>query len=563
MSGRGEVSISGSVAPVAASLVLGPILRHVSPQTATIWVEVSEPCTVEVLGHVATTFRVEGRSYGLVIVEGLEPGGTIPYEVSLDGNVVWPDQGTIGPSLLRTNSHDGDVSILAGSCRAAAPHEEPYTLDLMLDGEARGVDAMWAHSQRMKDEEPSRWPNLLLLMGDQIYADDSSPLVRSRIEKRRSENSDLPPEIVATFDEYCWLYHEAWSLPSERWLLSVVPSVMIFDDHDMIDDWNISESWVSDIRAEPWWQEHAIGGMMSYWIYQHLGNLSPSQIREEGMLARLTAVDDGTQILRDWAMESETFTPVPGGYRFSYFRDVGDVRIIVIDCRNGRVLEHGARQMVDDGEWAWICERAMEADGHVVLTTSVPVFIPDGIHDLQVWNEHVVDGAWGRWAARRGEAIRRELDLEDWSAFGDSFTAFRTLIDDLRKRKDPPRSITIASGDIHFSFAATVPQDSHVGPNVWQVVSSPIRNSLIPHERGVIRFTLTRIGRAIGAGLRRAARAPDTRPHIGMEVGPFFANGMAEMVFGEDGIELVFEQSLPGDRDETMKLVEVARLKLE
>lgn len=331
----------------------------------------------------------------------------------------------------------------------------------------------------------------------------------------------------------------------------------------MIDDWNISDSWVRDIRAEPWWHEHAIGGLMSYWIYQHLGNLSPSEIREEGMLERLTSVTDGTQILRTWAMESETFTPVPGGYRFSYYRDVGNVRVVVIDCRNGRVLEPGARQMVDDSEWAWIYDQAMEATGHIVLATSVPVFIPDGIHDLQVWNEHVVDGAWGSWASKRGEAIRRELDLEDWSAFGDSFMKFRTLINDLRQQENPPRSITIASGDIHFSFAAVVPQDSDMGPRVWQVVSSPIRNALIPPERGVMRFTLTRVGRAIGAALRWASRAPDTRPHMEMEVGPFFANGMAEIFFGDDGIELVFEQSIPGEGQETMQLLEVARLSLD
>ena len=54
-------------------------------------------------------------------------------------------------------------------------------------------------------------------------------------------------------------------------MLSVVPSAMIFDDHDMIDDWNTSLSWLDDIRRQPWWQDHVIGGLMSYWVYQHLG----------------------------------------------------------------------------------------------------------------------------------------------------------------------------------------------------------------------------------------------------------------------------------------------------
>jgi len=62
---------------------------------------------------------------------------------------------------------------------------------------------------------------------------------------------------------------------------------------------------------------------MSYWVYQHLGNLAPAEIRAEGMLARFVAMGDATAALREWAKESEEFTPVPGGYRFSYFRDLG------------------------------------------------------------------------------------------------------------------------------------------------------------------------------------------------------------------------------------------------
>ena len=41
-----------------ARLVLGPLLRHVTDTSATIWVETDAPCTVEVLGQAATTFTV-------------------------------------------------------------------------------------------------------------------------------------------------------------------------------------------------------------------------------------------------------------------------------------------------------------------------------------------------------------------------------------------------------------------------------------------------------------------------------------------------------------------------
>jgi hypothetical protein len=54
-----------------------------------------------------------------------------------------------------------------------------------------------------------------------------------------------------------------------------VSSAMVWDDHDMHDDWNISREWVREIRREPWWEGRVLAGIMSYWIYQHLGTWRP------------------------------------------------------------------------------------------------------------------------------------------------------------------------------------------------------------------------------------------------------------------------------------------------
>ena len=89
---------------------------------------------------------------------------------------------------------------------------------------------------------------------------------------------------MADFEEYARLYREAWSDPDIRWLLATVPSTMIFDDHDVHDDWNISEAWVRDMRATPWWDERITGAFMSYWLYQHIGNLAPPELAEEPLL---------------------------------------------------------------------------------------------------------------------------------------------------------------------------------------------------------------------------------------------------------------------------------------
>lgn len=63
------------------SLVLGPVLRHVTESSATIWMEVDGPCSVEILGSESRTFAVGGHHYALVVIEGLERDSSTPYEV--------------------------------------------------------------------------------------------------------------------------------------------------------------------------------------------------------------------------------------------------------------------------------------------------------------------------------------------------------------------------------------------------------------------------------------------------------------------------------------------------
>src|SRR5262245_23082840 len=173
-----------------AELVLGPMLRHVTDSSATIWVETDERCSVEVLGTITRTFCVGGHHYALVIIEGLAPGSTTPYRVLLDGEPRWPlPDSELPPSVIRTMD-GGPLRIMYGSCRTAAPHEPPWSLELAHDARGRGVDALRAHALRMARQPMDTWPNLVVLLGDQVYADDSSPEARAKMKARRDANGD-------------------------------------------------------------------------------------------------------------------------------------------------------------------------------------------------------------------------------------------------------------------------------------------------------------------------------------------------------------------------------------
>jgi hypothetical protein len=532
-------------------LVLGPLLRYVGETEATVWVETDGPCEVSALSSRAPTFCVRGRHYALVYVKGLEPGTRTPYTLELDGEPVWPEPGSGMPApSIRTPGTGERHRLIFGSCRLGYPHEHPYSLSKDEHPLGREVDALRAYALRMRDQPEEEWPHLLALMGDQVYADEVSPHVKSFIHTRR-DPSEGAGEEVADFEEYARLYHEAWGDPVIRWLLSTVSSAMVFDDHDVHDDWNTSAEWVEEMRAKPWWDERIAGAFMSYWLYQHLGNLSPREQGADGLVQRARRVPDLGDDLHEFALRADRTTD---GARWTYCRDVATTRLVVVDSRAGRVL-NGTRRMVDEEEWAYVVREASGDFDHLLLASSLPFLLPRPMHDLEAWNERVCDGAWGGALARLGERVRQGVDLEHWAAFEASFEQLERLLREIGsgERGDPPSTITMLSGDVHYAYLAEVgfPRGAGVRSSVYQATCSPIRNPLDSHERAAVRFGCTRAAGAIGRALVRSAGA--RRPEIDWRLrhGPSFDNQIATFEWEGEAAELRVERAVP---DETGRL---------
>jgi PhoD-like phosphatase len=545
-----------------AGLVLGPMNRWASTSEATVWVETDAACEVEVRagGSKASerTFEVAGHHYALVRVSGLPEEAATPYTVALDGERVWPEPDTpFPPSALRTHSARGKVRIVFGSCRTAYPHEPPYTLSPDDDDCGREVDALRAIALRMARSDPAEWPHTVLLLGDQVYADEVSPDTLEFIRSRR-DTSVPPGESIADFEEYTRLYREAWSDPPIRWLLSTVPTAMIFDDHDVIDDWNTSAEWVAEQRATDWWDRRIVGAFMAYAIYQHWGNLNPDTLEQDPVYQRVRAAGDGGEILAESALKWDREV---SGVRWSYCRDVARSRIVMIDSRAGRVLEPGRRSMVDGDEWRWIVEHATGGYDHLMIGTSLPLIMAPALHYLEAWNEAVCDGAWGRLAARLGEKIRQGADLEHWPAFRDSFYAMCELLREVGGRDDAPAAIVVLSGDVHHAYLAEVafPRGSGVRSHVWQATCSPFRNPLSTMERRGVNFGFSRAGTVIGRLLARAAGVPSPPVRWRFQPGdPRFDNQVGTLEL--DGRRLLarLERALPSERGHEHPALEVA-----
>jgi hypothetical protein len=533
-----------------AELVLGPLLRYVDETQAIVWVETDSPCEVEVLERRQPTFCIHGHHFALVFLEDLEPGASIPYEVHLDGERRWPEPDSdLPPSLIRTIHPERALTIAFGSCRVAVPHEPPYTLDKDSDPRGREPDALRTYAERMIDGSPEEWPQMLLMLGDQVYVDEDAPETRAFIRDRR--DTSIPPgEEVADFEEYARLYRESWGEPVIRWLLSTVGSAMIFDDHDVHDDWNTSISWLEEIREQPWWEERITSALVSYWAYQHLGNLSPKKLRERGLLTKAYEQDDAWPMLREWAQDADWGSE---GRRWSYSRTLGRRRLVVLDSREGRVLGEQPRRMFDDDEWDWLNERIVGDVEHLIVADTLPILLPPAMHDLEAWNEAVCDGAWGGFAARLGERIRRAIDLEHWGAFQRSFNRLTGLIEEVGAghRGDPPRSITMIAGDIHHAYLAEVAfrREAEVKSPVWQAVCSPYRNPLNDHERRIARFGCSRAAEPIGRALAASAGVPKPDLRWRLVQPPTFDNQIATLRLDGSRAELRIERTSAREDD--------------
>ncbi|GAB2454257.1 alkaline phosphatase D family protein [Nocardioides hungaricus] len=531
-------------------LVLGPLLRYVDDTSATVWVETSAAAEVTVTAGErrasARTFRAHGHHYALVEITGLEPGSKTPYTVDVGGARVWPstdpDLADFPPSVIPTLLPGKPLRLAFGSCRVSVPHD--------AEGNARfGVDALHAYALHMagltdaSQDEDERWPDLVVFLGDQVYADETSEAMRRFIEQER-DPEQAPWYELRDFHEYAHLYALAWCDPANRWLLSTLPSAMIFDDHDIRDDWNTSWAWRQQMEATDWWHDRVVGGLGSYWVYQHLGNLGPGERHADELWKRITAHDgpEELDVTADIDALADRADQHPETYRWSFARDFDtQARLVVVDSRAARVLEPDRRSMLDDGELMWLDAQLRGDVDHLLIGTSLPFLLAPGIHHIEAFGESIAEGAWGALGRRLGERGRQAADLEHWAAFQRGFRDVAEIVVEVAtgRRGRPPRTITFLSGDVHHSYVAEAwPRDAMATTRIIQAVCSPIRNPLPPVMRGFTALAARRLTGAAGRLLSRAGRVPPEPLRWSVTHGPWYDNNLAVLELGPPGLRL-------------------------
>ena len=159
---------------------------------------------------------------GVVVFDSLAPDTEHEYEIGYffsDAEAPDLDWSEVSRSRFRTGTGDSGASrsFVMGSCRYLPRLFGGAWLD------SRG-DRIFASILRQIEEE-RRPVDALLMLGDQIYADDLGFLFRDTL-----------------LDEYLERYRQAFGQENVRRLMSRVPTYLMLDDHEVQDGWPKSAS---------------------------------------------------------------------------------------------------------------------------------------------------------------------------------------------------------------------------------------------------------------------------------------------------------------------------------
>jgi hypothetical protein len=284
-------------------------------------------------------------------------------------------------------------------------------------------------------------------------------------------------------------------------------------------------------------------------VYQHLGNLGPAELAANELYQQVRASADPSGVenlarLRAFAAHADAEAEGAKGTRWSFRRDFGRIRLVMVDSRCGRILADGRRSMISEPEFDWVADQLDGDYDHLLVGTSLPWLLPRALHDVEAWDEVLASGRRGRLLGRFGEWLRRAGDLEHWAAFRNSFEKLAELLADVARRPDSPASICVLSGDVHHAYVARAEFPEPGSTPVYQLTCSPLHNYVPLPMKLFFRLFWSKLAERLVRALLRTVE-PVPRPSLDWTrlAGPHFGNDLAEFVVNGRRAETVLRQS--------------------
>ena len=551
-------------------VLAGPILRRVEPGSVTVWVAMRTAFTVtlRVFDTGASDLEVmRGNRESLQLAPNLHvtavtanalsgnltPGEIYSYDLyfqTTGGDAPLSAPHLSSPGILRSPSGIGPQNLGYGTFNLPTFALSPTDLNSLrlIHGSCRkphgpARDALSALHGMLTTTaaNPAARPHLLLLTGDQIYADDvaggllfmaidagaalgfpletlpnnvvpRAPSLRAEQVRAAGITSDInyAKSHLIRFAEYCMMYLFAWSdvlwqgaeypdyevattlprglrigntpfgiytrqlqalnayrmsLGDVRRALANVPTYMIFDDHEVTDDWFLDRAWVERSLNDPLLQRIVQNGLAAYSVFQGWGNV-PSLFQSGGNGALLlTALSNWIQSPTDGSAATLRGTlGLPTGFpanRESYSRATTAVpwhysisgpsyQVLVLDCRTRRGYPVGGGHqhpgLLSDGGAS---DNALN-EQIAVLQPPTPEQV------LVVVAPAPVAGSPALEAFVLNDGDPYKLDPEFWDIRPRTFERFLARLASTPTATGGTKRarIVLLSGDVHYGFAA-------------------------------------------------------------------------------------------------------------
>lgn len=264
------------------------------------------------------------------------------------------------------------------------------------------------------------------------------------------------------------------AMAAVRRVIANTPTYMVFDDHDVTDDWNITQAWRTGVWERPAGRRVIANALAAFWAFQSWGN-DPGTV--EDRFHALIA-----DHLRGGGDPEEFERALWGHDRWSYMAPTTPPTV-VLDTRTQRYYDspEGAARLLDDGERERVrvlCRDVGHRPGDpLVVVSPVPVY---GL-ELQERRQKALVQRLGPY----------RIDFEQWhSNLHGVLDVLELLADGLGLQR-----CVLLSGDVHYGL--TVRARFAVGERrveVAQLVSSSLQ-----HGGSASRWALDAVGSMITA----------------------------------------------------------------
>lgn len=253
-------------------------------------------------------------------------------------------------------------------------------------------------------------------------------------------------QIIAQFVE---------GLTDVQQLFAHMPTYMIFDDHDITDDWNLTIGWENAVNGHPLAAQVIGNGLMSYFLCQGWGN-NPDQFDDEfvGLFRSLFTNYQHQQ-------HTELIWQLNRFEQWHYAINTSP-KVVVLDTRTRRWRsESNTNKPSGLMDWEAMLDLQHELIDQeaIIIVSAAPVFGVKFIEALQ------------KMMTLLGQPL--VIDAENWMAHAGSAN---TLLNILTHPKTP-QNFVILSGDVHYSFAYDIKlRHSKSSPDIYQITCSGFKN---------------------------------------------------------------------------------------